>query len=325
MIAQLESEEFDLRVLQAEAQVGQARAAVGLSVGEPEESLDPTKSAPVLQERAVWEEARLNLDRRRELKSKRVITTEELQQSESLLRVAQAKYESALNMVHANLALLAVRKAELATAKQIRSDAVLKAPFAGVIEAKHVAPGSYVNVGDPVATLVRANPLRFRAAIPERSSTRIRVGQTVRVFVEGETDVVNATVSRVSPSLDLASRSLLIEADVDNSAGRFRTGLFAEGEVVVDENDRALAVPRASIVSFAGVEKVWVVRDGKATSQRIRTGRREAGLVEVLEGLQAEDVVVSDGRQGRDGPVRTEHATLIERPAMTSEISASEK
>ena len=237
--------------------------------------------------------------------SKRVITTEELQQAESLLRVAEAKYESALNMVHANLALLAVRKAELATAKQIRSDAVIKAPFAGVIEAKHVAPGSYVNVGDPVATLVRANPLRFRAAIPERSSTRIRVGQSVRVFVEGETDVVNATVSRVSPSLDLASRSLLIEADIDNGAGRFRTGLFAEGEVVVDPNDRALAVPQTSIVSFAGVEKVWIVRDGKATARRIRTGRREAGLVEVVEGLQPDDVVISNGHDGREGPVRT--------------------
>jgi RND family efflux transporter MFP subunit len=325
VIAQLESEEFDLRVLQAEAQVGQARAALGLAAGEPEESLDPAKAAPVLQEKAVLEEARLNLVRRRSLMSKRVITTEELQQAESLLRVAEAKYESAMNMVHANLALLAVRKAELATAKQIRSDAVLKAPFAGVIEAKHVAPGSYVNVGDPVATLVRANPLRFRAAIPERSSTRIRVGQNVRVFVEGESEVVNATVSRVSPSLDLASRSLLIEADIDNGAGRFRTGLFAEGEVVVDANDRALAVPQTSVVSFAGVEKVWVVRDGKATSQRIRTGRREAGLVEVLEGLQAEDVVLSDGRQGREGPVRVDHAPLTDRPAMTSKFSASEK
>jgi RND family efflux transporter MFP subunit len=319
-IAALETEEFDLRVQQAEAQVGQARAALGLAEGESEDLLDPAKAAPVLQEKALLVEAQLLLQRRRALSSKRVITTEELQQAESVLRVAEAKYESALNSVHANLALLKVRKAELATARQTRLDAVFKAPFAGVIEARHVAPGSYVSVGDPVATLVRTNPLRFRAAIPERSSTRIRVGQSVRVFVEGESTVIEAKVSRVSPSLDLASRSLIIEADIDNGTGRFRTGLFAEGEIVVDENDRALAVPQASIVAFAGVEKVWVVREDKARSQRVRTGRREAGLVEITEGLQAGDVVLSDGLQGREGPVRiTTTAAATDRAAMVGE------
>jgi RND family efflux transporter MFP subunit len=318
-IAVLESEEFDLRVQQAEAQVGQARAALGLAAGEAEDSLDPAKAAPVLQEKALLEEARFNLTRRKSLKNKKVITTEELQQAEALLRVAEAKYESALNSVNANLALLAVRKAELATARQAQSDAVFKSPFAGVIETKHVAPGSYVSVGDAVATLVRTNPLRFHAAIPERSSTRIRVGQSVRVFVEGETTPVEATVSRVSPSLDLASRSLVIEADIDNVDGRFRTGLFAEGEIVVDESDRALAVPQSSIVAFAGVEKVWVVRAEKAHAQRVRTARREGGLVEVVDGLQVGDVVLSDGQQGREGPVRIASAPSSDRAAMIGE------
>jgi RND family efflux transporter MFP subunit len=323
-IAVLEAEEFDLGVQQAEAQVGQARAALGLAPGEAEDALDLTKAAPVLQEKALLEEARFNVTRRKSLKGKGVITTEELQQFEALLRVAEAKYESALNSVHANLALLAVRKAELATARQTLSDAIVKAPFAGVIEAKHVAPGSFVNIGDPVATLVRTNPLRFRAAIPERSSTRIRVGQNVRVFVEGETAPVDAQVSRVSPSLDLASRSLVIEADVDNTAGRFRTGLFAEAEIIVDENSGALAVPEASIVAFAGVEKVWVVRDGTARGQRIRPGRRENGLVEIIEGLQPGDVVLADGEQGREGPVRIAGAPSSESAAILSDSSITQ-
>jgi RND family efflux transporter MFP subunit len=313
VIAFLEPDEFDLRVQQAEAQVLQARAAVGLKAGEAEESLDPARAAPVLQEKALMDEARLLLNRRRALKSKRVITTEEFQQSESVLRVAEAKYESALNMVHANLGLLAVRKAELATARQTRLDSVFRAPFAGVIDSRNVAPGSFVNVGDPVASLVRTHPLRFRAAIPERRSTQIRVGQDVRVFVEGEKSPVVATITRVSPSLDLASRSLLIEADIDNVEGRFRTGLFAEGEVVVDMNDRALAVPESSTASFAGVDKVWVVREGVAVSRRIRIGRREGGFVEVLDGLKPDEVVISNGQDGRDGPVRVAEAPATER------------
>jgi hypothetical protein len=111
----------------------------------------------------------------------------------------------------------------------------------------------------------------------------------------------------------------MIEADIDNGAGRFRTGLFAEGEIVVDENARAVAVPQASIVSFAGVEKVWVVQEEKARSKRVLTGRREAGLVEIVEGLQPGDVVLSDGQQGREGPVRITSAVSTDRATMVGE------
>jgi RND family efflux transporter MFP subunit len=311
----LESEEFDLRVKQTEAQVAQARATLGLAPGEPEESLDRTKAAPVLQQKAMLEEAKFNLNRRRTLRGKSVVTTEELQQYEALHRVAEARYESALNTVDEQIALLAVRRAELAVAKQSQADAVLKAPFEGVIKARHVAPGSYVNVGDPVATLVRTNPLRFRAGIPERSSTQLRVGQTVRVYVEGETTPVPCKIARVSPSLDLASRSLVIEADLENADSRFRTGLFAEAEIVVDADERTLAVPESSIVEFAGVEKVWVVRDEKAHGQRVRTGRRQGNLVEILEGLNANDQVLANGDEGREGPVSV--ATAAETTELT--------
>ena len=141
-------------------------------------------------------------------------------------------------------------------AKQNRDNSVLKAPFAGIVKSTTSHRGSYVNVGDAVVTLVRTDPLRFRAVgVPERSSTRLQVGQSVRISIEGESTPVEATISRISPSLDLASRSLTIEADIKNSDGRFRTGLFAEAEIVIDPQQRALAVPESSIVHFAGVER----------------------------------------------------------------------
>jgi RND family efflux transporter MFP subunit len=311
-IAALESEEFELRIEQAEAQVEQARAAIGLRPEQSEESLDPAQAAPVLQEKAVLEEAQFNVTRRRALSGKGVITAEELQQYEAALRVAEAKYQSALNSVYEQMAMIGVRRAELKVAKQNLEDAVLKAPFAGVVKARHVAPGSYLNIGDAVATLVRADPLRFRAGVPERSSTRLRIGQPVRVYVEGESEPVESTITRISPSLDLASRSLTIEADIKNPDGRFRTGLFAEAEIVVDPNERALAVPENSIVQFAGVEKVWLVRDNAAVSQRVRSGRRQGSLVEILEGLKPNDVILANGQKGHEGPIRVASATAAD-------------
>lgn len=327
-IAVLETEEFELKVRQAEAAVAQARAAIGLKPGMPEEKLDPTQAPPVLQEKALWEEARFNFERAQPLIARGVMTKEEFQQRESAKRVAEARYAAALNAVQENIALLAVRKAELALAQQNLADAVLKAPFEGMIQETQVAPGSFVSIGNPVVTLVRTNPLRFRAGIPERSSTGVKVGQPVRVFIEDQAEPVEARISRVSPALDVSSRSLIIEADIDNSAGRLRTGLFAEAEIIVDPASRTIAVPKTSIVAFGGVEKIWVVQDDKAESRRIRIGRREGNLVEVINGVKAGETIVLDGQQGREGVVRTtrvsQDQSLVERGVMMEERGTGE-
>lgn len=310
-IAALELEDFELRVQQAEAQVAQARAALGLRSDQPDSQLDPLKAPPVLQERAMLDEAQFNIDRRRPLVGSGVVTTQELQQLEAALRVAQARYQSAVNSVQEQIALLKVRRAELALAEQLRADAVFKAPFTGAIQECQVAPGSYVNIGSPVATLVRTDPLRFRAGVPELSSQRVRVGQTIRILLDGGAAPLEAKISRISPALDLTSRSLIIEADVANPDGRLRTGLFAEAEIIVGPDDRALLIPRDSIVNFAGLEKVWVVVEGRASARRIRTGRQDGAWVEVLEGLEAGETILSDGQRGREGVVRIQTGTPL--------------
>jgi RND family efflux transporter MFP subunit len=303
-VAVLETEEFDLKVQQAQAQVDQARATLGLKPGVPDEKLDPRRAAPVLQEIAMLEEARLNVNRVRGLIGKGVVTQEEIQAREAALRVAEARFASALNAVDEQIALLKLRRTELALAVQNREYAVLKAPFVGVIQETHVAPGSYVNVGQPVATLVRTDPLRLRAGVPERSAIGIAEGQPVRVFLEGQPKPLEARISRISPALDVSSRALIIEADIENSGGRLRTGLFAEAEILVDAQQQALAVPASSVVAFGGVEKVWTVKDNKAQPQPIRTGRREADRVEVLSGLEAGQWILTNGAEGREGMVR---------------------
>lgn len=303
-VAVLETEEFDLKVQQAEAQVAQARATLGLKPGVPEEKLDPNKAAPVLQEIAMLEEARLNANRVRGLAGKGVVTQEEIEARAAAVRVANARYAAALNAVQEQVALLKLRRSELALAMQNREDAVLKAPFVGIIQETYVAPGAYVNVGQSVAALVRTNPLRLRAGVPERSAVGVSEGQPVRVFLEGQPKPLDARISRISPALDVSSRALIIEADLENSSGRLRTGLFAEADILVDAQQRALAVPASSIVSFGGVEKVWTVKDNKAHPQPIRTGRRDGDRVEVLSGLEPGQWILTNGSKGREGGVR---------------------
>jgi membrane fusion protein (multidrug efflux system) len=123
------------------------------------------------------------------------------------------------------------------------------------------------------------------------------------VTVGGSSNVVSAEISRVSPILIQANRMLLVEADVP-AASPLRPGLFAQAEIIVSENDPALCIPADAVTSFVGIEKVFIVKDGKARETNITTGRRSGKLVEVLSGLVTGDVVVlNPGRLRSEQPV----------------------
>jgi multidrug efflux pump subunit AcrA (membrane-fusion protein) len=111
-------------------------------------------------------------------------------------------------------------------------------------------------------------------------------------------------VSRVSPIVVQSSRSVRIEADVPNENLELQAGLFAEAEITVDATATALAVPASAVSQFAGVQKVWVVRDGRAAQTTVRTGRRDKQRIEILDGLPDDAYVVESAAEGHEGPVQ---------------------
>jgi len=302
VLAQLEGEDFDLRVQQAQAQVEEIRAKLGLRTGESEKGLDPSKVPNVLQEAAVRNEAKVNLERARELEKKEAISAEELLQRQAAFEVADSRYRTALNEVGGQLALLAVRRAELELARQAQADAIIRAPFNGVVEQRHTARGAYLQVGHPVVSLVRIDPLRFQAGVPERAAIRVRPKQRVRIQVEGRRAWVESEVARISPSVDPANRALLIQADIPNRELSLRAGMFAQAEIVVDPTAQVLAVPAEAITEFAGVEKVWVVRNGRAEARAVETGRRNGAWVEIRANLSEGERVVAKAQSLGLGP-----------------------
>lgn len=299
----LDQEEFRLQVAQAEAQLHEARAAVGLSPEMPLEMLDSAQSPPVREAKTVWEEAKLRLERAKGLRDAMAISTEEYEQAAAAEQVAAARYASALNSANERVAQIRVRAADLALAKRRLAEAVTSAPFRGFILQRHVAPGSFVQVGQPLVTLVRTDQLRFRGTLPERYAHQLQPGQRVMLHVEGFAEPIATEVSRISPSIDELSRSLMFESLVRNETAKLRSGLFAVAEVYLDSGATALVVPASAVTEFAGVEKVWTVRDGRATEQPVTTGRRWENLVEITDGLREGDWVVLDGEQGREGRV----------------------
>lgn len=300
----LEHEEFELAVRQAEAQLKQARAAVGLQADDDADELNPETSPPVREQRSLWTEAEANLERGRRLAQNRTITQAELVQLEATERIAEARYASALNAVKEKIALIDVRSVELALARKRLADTVIIAPFDGYVQQRHVSTGAYVRVGDPIAMLVRTNPLRFRGTIPERYAQRLREGQSLALKVESVHSPIEVKVSRISPAIDQRSRALLFEAEVPNPDRGLRSGLFAEASIVVDEQSLALVIPRGALVEFAGAEKVWRVVDGVAAEREVVTGERRDEGIEILSGLEEGDEILLDASAGKVARVK---------------------
>jgi RND family efflux transporter MFP subunit len=308
-LAVIDPAEFQIKIRQSQAEVASVRARLGLKNGQPADQLDPNKTPIVIEEKALLDGAEGNYRRAAAAARNRGIGAEELEVKETAYKVAEARYSSALHQVDEQIALLDKHANTLKLAEQALADATITAPFDGMVAVRQVAPGAYLQVGDPVVTLVRTDPLRFHAGVPERHALMLRVGQEAVITVEGHASPLTGKISRLSPTLNLANRALPIEVDVPNPNLRLRAGLFAEAEIVVNPQARVLTVPRSALVEFAGVEKVCVVKDGQAVMRKVVTGRKLGNLVEITEGLTATDQVAVDGQRARPGRVAISRAT----------------
>ena len=300
-IAKLDTMDYELRVRQADAGLQQARVRLGLAPDASDQSVVLEQTTIAREARATADAARSQMERAQQLFTKGLLPKADFDATDFAYKIAETKYEDALEEARNRQALLAQRRSELEIARQQLADAVLYAPISGMIRQRDANAGQYVAAGAPIATLVQMHPLRLKTAVPEREARSIRPGLPVRVTVEGAPGIHPGRVARISPSFDEANRTLLVETEVSNTAGILRPGAFARAEIIVSSGQRALMVPPSSIVNFAGVDRVFVVKDGKASEKRIRTGRHMETGVEVLEGIDTGDSVVINPGNMKDG------------------------
>src|SRR5437762_8619607 len=292
-IAQLEQQDYKLRVQQSEAALAQARARLGLSPDGADDRVTAEQTGTVRQAKAVLDDAKLKRDRAAKLVAQGVVPHEEFDSVDSEYKVAQSRYQDALEEIRNRQALLAQRRSELALARQQLADTAVYAPIDGIVQQKRASVGEYLAAGAPVVDIVRMNPLRLRAEVPERDAGTVRFGQNVRVSVEGDGRVYVGQIKRLSPVITQQNRMLMVEADVQND-GNLRPGSFAKAEIVTNDAKMAVTVPNNAIVTFAGIEKVIVVQNGKALEKPITTGRRSADSTEILSGVNVGDQVIVD-------------------------------
>ena len=293
VVAQVEPQDYKLRVQQSEAALQQARARLGLAPEGDDDRVDLEKTGTVRQARAVLEQERENRKRVVALVEQGVVPRAEFDTADANFKVAESKYQDALEEIRNRQGVLAQRRSELAIARQALADTTVVAPFDGVVQEKRASVGEYLAAGAPVVTIVRVNPLRFRGEVPEREAESVRAGQPVRVTVEGDARLYAGRIVRLSPTINQQNRVLVVEAEINNP-GSLRPGGFARAEIVTNSGDTAVTVPPSAVVTFAGIEKVITVEDGKAKEKPVTTGRRADTWTEVLSGVGVGDSVVID-------------------------------
>lgn len=303
MIAQLEPEDYKLRVEQAQASIGQARARLGLSPAGTDDRVEAEKTATVRQAQAVLDEARFNRSRAQKLVEQGVVSRAEYDTANAAYKVAEGKYQDALEEIRNRQALLSQRRSELALAVQQLAATNIYAPLGGIVQEKKASVGEYLAAGTAVVDIVQMDPLRLQAEVPERDAPNVRSGQNVRVTVEGDANAYLGQIKRLSPTIKEQNRMLVVEADVRNN-GRLRPGSFARAEIVTNDSSMAVTVPTRAVVIFAGIEKVIIVQNGKALEKPITTGRKINEWTEVLAGVKVgESVIVDPGNLQSGQPV----------------------
>lgn len=293
MIAQIEPNDYKLRVQQSEAALGQARARLGLSLDGTDDKVSAEQTGTVRQAKAQLDEARLSRERAVKLVEQGIVAKADFDAADAAFKVAQSRYQDALEEIRNRQAVLAQRRSELALARQQLADTGVYAPIDGIVQLKRASVGEYLAAGAPVVDIVRMNPLRLQAQVPERDASTVRFGQNVRVSVEGNAKVYIGQIKRLSPVITQQNRMLMVEADVPND-GSLRPGAFAKAEIVTNDSKMAVTVPNNAIVTFAGIEKVIVVQNGKALEKPITTGRRSGEWTEILAGVNVGDQVIVD-------------------------------
>ena len=251
------------------------------------------------------------------------INAAEVQQAHANLKLAQSKYDRAVDLAKSNFISsqakdeaennLRVAEAAVSLADARLAKTEIRAPFSGIIGLRVVSVGDYVKEGADVVNLESIDPLKVDFRVPEIHLKQVQVGQSLNLVLDalpGKT--YEGKVYAINPLVDAAGRSIVIRALVRNSDTTLRPGMFARVRLITRDERQAILVPEQAIVPQGDDQFVYRVVDGKATRVKVDLGQRRDGRVEVRSGLAAKDVVVTAGqiklREGQPVTIVSTHA-----------------
>ncbi|MBZ0215262.1 MAG: efflux RND transporter periplasmic adaptor subunit [Fimbriimonadaceae bacterium] len=237
----------------------------------------------------------------------------QIQQAEAEQRLAERTYERAKNLLELRsgtartldeaLARFQSATAALELAKANQEKTQITAPFSGILGLRRVSIGTYVTPGQALVNLEDIDTVKIDFNVAERYLSALQPGLEIKISVDaypGRT--FTGSIYAIDPQIDINGRSIAVRARAQNTDRLLRPGLFARVTVALEVRPAAIMIPESAIVPRGEDRFVFRIVDGKAVMTKVATGVRRGGEVEIVEGLNAEDMVVTVGHQKiRDG------------------------
>ncbi|MBZ6379579.1 efflux transporter periplasmic adaptor subunit [Pacificimonas flava] len=196
----------------------------------------------------------------------------------------------------------------------------IRAPFAGRIGLRRVDLGEYLNPGDPVATLTSLDRLYVEFALPQQELARLDSGAAVTVTSDAFPErTFTARVNAIEPVIGEETRNVTVQAILPNPDGALRSGMYVTAALELPPQRNALLVPATAIQTTASGNNVIAIRGdtpregGTAEIVSVETGRRIGNSVLVTSGLQAGDIVVTEGQLRVQPGAQVRVARIVQR------------
>jgi membrane fusion protein, multidrug efflux system len=280
VIAVLDHQESELQLERSRAALAQALARVGLNSSQ--ENVSPDTTPAIRQALAQLEDIRFKYESAARLMKSGDISRERFTEIEKAYHARQAALDATRNELHTELASIQALQAEVKLAQKRVNDAIIRAPFDGAVTAKLVSAGQYIKDNVPILTLVKTNPLRLRAEIPEYAASSVRPGTSLTFTTDAAPgSQFEAVVRELNPALDARSRTLTLEARLSQPDARLRPGMFVQVRLVLQKSVTIVVVPKNALYTVAGLTKVFVVQNDHVVEHHIPPGQEIGNWVEV--------------------------------------------
>jgi RND family efflux transporter MFP subunit len=326
----LELDETDARLAvdQAERSL-QAELSKWGFAAVPVEGEDLSGLPTVVSAKQKFDLAKSRLDRMLPLESTKSISTDDLEQAKSDVRVLESDWKNQLLMAQSAAATARLRAADLAIAKQRLVDCQICVPNPTLsdrsgdhiytVSERLVSEGTLLRPGTELFRLVLGSTLKLRLSVPEIHASKIEVGQTVMVSTSSHDAPRPGHVAKISPSVDRATRTFIVEVQMPNEDRRCKPGSFAKAKILVGAAETAQTIPVAGLYSLAGVNKLFLFEDGVACEYPVQLGQQTKDWVEIVSPRLPEGArVITSGQR-----MLSDRVPVVERPVPAGVSEAS--
>ncbi len=203
--------------------------------------------------------------------------------------ISREEYETALTTLNTSLAEIRVMQARL-------EKHYIKAPFDGIIGLRSISVGSYLNPGNPIADLSKINPVKVDFNVPSKYLQLVNEGDQINFTVDAYPEkTFTGNIYAIEPQIDPQTRSIRVRAIAGNENDELFPGQFAKINLILETIPDALMIPTEAVIPELNGQRVFLYHNGKVGSQSIQTGIRTEENVQVVEGINPGDTVVTTG------------------------------